>query len=64
MTIKTTRSAKAIIDKYEDIIPETYRNMLDQIITGERALVDVTFEEIQRWDKELAAKKDKGGSFG
>lgn len=60
MTIKTTKSAKAIIEKYQDIIPETYRNLLDQIINGERALADIPFQEIQKWDKELASKGSKG----
>ena len=60
MTIKTTKSAKAIIEKYQDIIPETYRNLLNQVISGERALADISFQEIQRWDKELASKGKSG----
>jgi hypothetical protein len=59
MTIKTTKSAKAIIEKYQDIIPETYRNLLNQVISGERALADIPFQEIQKWDKELASKANK-----
>jgi hypothetical protein len=57
MTVKTTRSAKAIIDRYQDIIPKAYRSLLDQFITGERALVDIPFQEIQKWDKELESKE-------
>ena len=60
MTIKTTKSAKAIIEKYQDIIPETYRNLLNQVISGERALADISFQEIQRWDKDLASKGKSG----
>lgn len=59
MTIKTTRSAKAIIEKYGTVIPPKYRDLLDKFISGDKALVEIPFEEMEKWDKDLSSTSKK-----